>query len=386
MSKELDTIWEIPPHTEAKHEILQYYLGAWFPILAKIYLRLLYVDGFAGPGEYLKKVDGLLKKVDGSPIIALKVALEHRFRSKLTRKGMDLVFYFIEKEEARYQNLERKVGEFKPQLPSNFRIELRHASFKEIFDSILSQIEEQNKQLAPSFVFIDPFGPTGFPMSLISRLAQQPKSEVLITFNYQSLNEWFLQDPRKHKYLDELYGSDVWRRALQIADPDQKERYLMNAYQKALESLGWKGHSFRMVNKQNQTQYYLFFATSHWRGMLAMKQAMWKAAPTGDFRYSDLSNPQQPRLFDKELYGEEYSRDLASQLYQSRRGQSIPKQTLIQNDVAWHHICIERHLTRALKILEYESTPPKIIEIKRTGDKKRRKHQYPSDCTITFAS
>jgi three-Cys-motif partner protein len=379
MSKELGTIWEIPPHTKAKHEILRYYLGAWFSILASVHLRLLCVDGFAGPGEYKGGEDG-------SPIIALKVARDHTLKQKLTRKDMDLVFYFIEKEEARYQNLERKVAELKPQLPSNFRIEPRHASFKEIFDSILSQIEEQNKQLAPSFVFIDPFGSTGFPMSLISRLAQQPSSEVLVTFNYQSLNEWFLRDPRKHKYLDELYGSDVWRRALKIADTDQKERYLMNAYQKALESLGWKGRSFRMMNKQNQTQYYLFFATRSWRGMLAMKRAMWHAAPTGDFQYSDLSNPQQPHLFDRELYDEEYSKDLAEQIYQSHGGQSIPKQTLERNDLAWHTICIDRHLTRALRMLEYEAEPPRITEVERAGGKKcRRSNTYPDDCILTFA-
>jgi len=371
--------WDIQPHTKAKHEILRHYLGAWFPILASVHLRLLYVDGFAGPGEYK---DG----EDGSPIIALKVARDHALKDKLTRKGMDLVFLFIEKDQARHQNLERKIGELKPQLPSNFRIGTYCASFEEIFDSVLSDIEKQNKRLAPSFVFIDPFGPTGFPMHLISRLAQQPRSEVLITFNYQSLNEWFLQDPRKYKHLDELYGSDVWHQALQLPNADQKERYLMETYQRALESLGWKGRPFRMVNKQNQTQYYLFFATSHWQGMLAMKQAMWNASPTGDFQYFDLIDPHQQRLFDKELYDEEYSKELASQLYQSRRGQSIRKQVLIQNNVAWHPICIERHLTGALRILEYGSTPQRITKVELPNDRRRHAKTYPDDCIITFAS
>lgn len=30
-----ETIWEIEPHTQAKHEILRRYLSAWFPILGK---------------------------------------------------------------------------------------------------------------------------------------------------------------------------------------------------------------------------------------------------------------------------------------------------------------------------------------------------------------
>lgn len=234
-------------------------------------------------------------------------------------------------------------------------------------------------------MFIDPFGPTGFPLSLIRRLAQQPRSEVLITFNYQSLNQWFLQDPRKHRHLDELYGSDIWHQALQISDPGRKENHLMEAYQKVIEGLGWKGRSFRMVNKHNQIQYYLCFATSNWQGMLAMKRAMWKAAPTGDFRYSDLTNPQQPRLFDKELYDTEYSKDLANQIYQSHRGQNIPKQEILEQDIAWHPVCIDRHLTEALKVLEYEATPPKITKVERSGGKKRRRRTYPDDCIITSA-
>jgi three-Cys-motif partner protein len=293
------------------------------------------------------------------------------------------LFLFIEKDEARCQNLQQKIATL--QLPDNFRVHVECASFEEVFDEVLSEIEKQNKRLAPSFVFIDPFGPTGFPMHLISRLAQQRRSEVLITFNYQSLKEWFLQDPHKHEHLDELYGSDVWRQALWIADPAQKERYLMGVYQKALESLGWKGRSFRMVNKQNQTQYYLFFVTTHWEGMLAMKQAMWKAAPTGDFRYSDLTEPQQQRLFDKELYDENYSQQLARQLYENHRRQSISKQMLIQSDVAWHPICIERHLTQALKMLEYEEEPPKITQVELPESGIRRKGTYPDGCSITFA-
>lgn len=376
MSEKLGTIWPLEPHTKAKHEILKYYLGAWFPILASIHLRLLYVDGFAGPGEY-KGGD------DGSPIIALKVARDHELKHKLTRAGLDLVFLFVEKDEARCQNLKQKIATL--QLPNNFSVHVECASFEEVFDQVLSQIEEQNKRLAPSFVFIDPFGPTGFPMSLISRLAQQLKSEVLVTFNYQSLNEWFLQDHHKHGRLDELYGNDVWRAALEIPISAQKENCLMRAYQESLEGLGWKVRPFRMMNKHNQTQYYLFFATSHWRAMLAMKQAMWNAAPAGDFRYSDLTDSDQPRLFDRDLYDDEYSKGLADMLYQAHRGQAISKKDLRQNDLAWHPVCVERHLTKALRILEYREGAPRIVRIDLLDNRVRRKGTYPDDCVITLS-
>jgi three-Cys-motif partner protein len=113
MSGKIGVLWPIEPHTQAKHEILRYYLGAWFPILATTQRRLVYVDGFAGPGEY----EG---REDGSPIIALKVARDHVLKDKLQRSGMNLVFFFIEKDEARFQNLERVLS--KLQLPANFKI------------------------------------------------------------------------------------------------------------------------------------------------------------------------------------------------------------------------------------------------------------------------
>lgn len=375
MPDKVGVTWPIEPHTQAKHEILKYYLGAWFPILAITQRRLLYVDGFAGPGEYAGGEDG-------SPIIALKVAQQHVLKEKFHRKGVELVFFFIEKDKARFQNLERKLAEL--QLPSNFRVMTECSTFECAFGKALAEIEEQSKHLAPSFVFIDPFGPTGFPMSLVERLAKQVSSEVMVTFNYQSLNQWFVQDNSKHMNLDNLYGTDIWRQALGIRDSNQKETFLRESYQNVLTNLGWRVRPFRMINKHNQTQYYLFFATTNPLGMLIMKRAMWRAAPAGDFKYSDLSSSQQGILFEK-LYEEEYSQQLASQLYQSRRGQTVSKRTLLKNEVAWHPVCIDRHLTRALKILEYESTSPEVLLVELPNGRRRRKGSYPDDCTITFA-
>ena len=375
MSVREPTVWAMEPHTKAKHEILSYYLKGWLTILANFHRRLLYVDGFAGPGEYTGGEDG-------SPIVALKVALEPVLRNKLQRVGTELVFIFIEKDPDRYQNLRERLDDL--QLPPNFQIVTYCNSFAEVFDQVLRKIEEQDKSLAPSFVFIDPFGPTGFPMSLMSRLAQQPRSEVLISFQYQSLNRWFLQNPQKHGHLIDLFGDERFQQALDIENATEKETFLRESYRKALEEVGWKKvHLFRMVNKHNQTQYYLLFATSHWRGSLLMKQAMWHAAPEGDFEYSDVTDPY-PKLFELSR-DEEYSNELATRLYNAHAGQTVSKEDLLQNDVAWDDVCIERHLTQALRILEYERKPPQILGVKTPSGKKRRQRTYPGESLITFA-
>jgi len=362
-----EVIWELKPHTAAKHQILKSYLGAWFPILALKHPRIVYVDGFAGPGEYK---DGK----PGSPIIALNVAMNHVLANKF--KG-ELVFFFIEIDKARHDNLKEKLQGMN--LPDTFKIALECNSFDMCIGEILADISQRGKQLAPSFFFIDPFGVTGFPMSLIENIAKQPRSEALITFNYQPLNQWFLQDPLKHNNLDALFGNDKWKEALKISIPKQKEEFLRKLYQKSLENLGWKVRPFCMINEYNQTQYYLLYATSNPLGMLAMKGAMWKSAPNRDYKYSDLSNPAQPCMFES-VYEEQYIKELAESVKIAYRGKSVNKSELWEY-LAWHPICLQRHLTQALRILEYNTNPPAILKV----ENRRKSKTYPEDCAITFA-
>src|SRR4051812_15099610 len=92
------TTWKLDPHTRAKHEILRRYLEAWTPILSLGgFPTIAYVDGFAGPGVYSGGEDG-------SPIIAVKAALQHQ--AKIKGK---VLFLFIEKEKDRAEMLQQLV-------------------------------------------------------------------------------------------------------------------------------------------------------------------------------------------------------------------------------------------------------------------------------------
>jgi len=46
--------WVYSQHTQAKHEILRRYLGAWFSILGHHNPLLIILDGFAGKGTYYR--------------------------------------------------------------------------------------------------------------------------------------------------------------------------------------------------------------------------------------------------------------------------------------------------------------------------------------------
>ena len=370
------TFWNLEPHTQAKHDILTYYLKAWFPAQAKVPKRLIYIDGFAGPGEYIGGEPG-------SPILAIDVILQHKLYHQLTRPGMELVLIFIESSKPRYANLEHHLSKYT--FDPNLRVKAVNVTFEEHLEKNLNNLKRHHFVLAPSLTFIDPFGPTGFPMALIKRISQHPRSEVLINFSYQSLNQWFLNDPSKHRRLDELFGDDRWRSALQIRNPREKELFLVQSYQAALEQQGWRGLNFKMINKHNQTQYYLMFGSKHYLGILLMKRAMWSIAPDGNFQYSDFSDQHQSRLFAGAMDAE-YAKELARLIWKNRCGATIQKQELLEVETAYHPTCLDRHLTLALKILEYESNPPRIVSVTKADGSQRKARTYPKGCFIQFAA
>lgn len=93
-----DSTWKIRPHTRAKHVLLRSYLSAWFPILTSggFNRRVIYIDGFAGPGIYS---DGEL----GSPLIALDTLVNHSAFHKLSKT--EFIFILVENEQKTFRIL-----------------------------------------------------------------------------------------------------------------------------------------------------------------------------------------------------------------------------------------------------------------------------------------
>ena len=61
------TLWALENHTRGKHLVLKNYMDAWLPIMRKHNGRVLFIDAFAGPGEYTGREPG-------SPVIALRAS------------------------------------------------------------------------------------------------------------------------------------------------------------------------------------------------------------------------------------------------------------------------------------------------------------------------
>jgi three-Cys-motif partner protein len=357
-----DTIWPIEPHTAAKHQILRKYLDAWLPILGTYNKRIVYVDGFSGPGQYTGGEPG-------SPIIALEAACTHR----ANLRG-ELVFLFIEERDDRANHLEEKIA--KLALPAHFNVKVERGTFADKLGKTLDELDADRSQIPPTFALIDPFGFSGIPYALIRRLLSKNKCEVLITFMVDAINRWLAHpDENIRAHIVETFGTDE---AIKIAEgTGDRATALKNLYHRQLNKVAKFVRYFEMCARDGRVVYYLFFASNNSLGHLKMKEAMWKVDPFGDFTFSDSTNPDQALLFL-----DPSTAPLAADLAAKFRGTGQIPVKRAEEYVQDHTGYLRKHMGEALGQLEANGTL-KVAEIKTDG-KKRRAKTYPNDALVTF--
>lgn len=267
-----DILWELEPHTLGKHLVLRAYLDAWFPILSSWQNRILFIDGFAGPGEYKGGEEG-------SPLIAMRALVDHTARIKA-----EVIFFFIEIDARRAQHLESIIQEWKTKLPSNAIPHVVTGRFDETMEEVLSSLDEQHKRIAPAFVMIDPFGVSGTPMSVVRRIMGNPQCEVYFSLMYEPMNR-FRNTPEFEKHLDELFGCPDWRAISETEDSEERRKGLYDLYESQLRVAGANYVVHFDVYSGNRLIYSIFFATRNDVGCDRMKAAIWKVAPEGTFEF-----------------------------------------------------------------------------------------------------
>ncbi len=263
------TLWQRDAQTEGKHLVLRSYLDGWFPILSRWNGRLLFVDGFAGPGEYLGGEEG-------SPLVALDCIRRHKEAGRLG--GIEIVCLFIESEDARARHL-RNLLTSQPAIPDT-QVSVLQRDFDGSMNEILDHVEQQNAALAPSFVMIDPFGPKGSPMNLIGRVLENDKSECFISFMYEPIRRFHGQVSYEPS-LDELFGTPDWRNCLTIKDEPERKQFLHGLFAAQLKQHGARYVIPLELWKGNRHVYTLYFATGSPKGCDLMKRAIWKVDPSG---------------------------------------------------------------------------------------------------------
>lgn len=281
-------IWDLAPHTGAKHQILTEYLKAWFPVLARYRGRIVLLDAFAGPGSYSNGEPG-------SPLLAIRTLMEHSYLENMS--NCEILMIFNEKDPERYAALEASVAEAEATYsgwPANLHVHTVNDDFVTLGEDILEQLD--GRQLAPTFAFLDPFGYRDVPIDLIARLLSYQRCELFIYFDYNSVSR-FATSGVVDDAFTALYGTDEFKNAPPAGDPGRAS-FLLALYERQLREVCGFEHvqSFAMLNQQNRIGNYMIYCTRSIKGLNTMKTAMWKVDPTGEYRFADrLAN--QPVLF-----------------------------------------------------------------------------------------
>jgi three-Cys-motif partner protein len=347
------TIWELDPHGRAKHLILQRHLDAWLPIMTRSFRKLVYVDGFAGPGIYLGGEPG-------SPILALRAALFNTALSRNPPPGA-VGFLFIEERADRAEKLREetlKLTRAHP-LPSWVKYFVKEGEFQAVMTEWFDRLSLGGRR--PMFVFIDPFGYSGLPMALIGRIASVRHSECLITFTYKSINRWGgYGDPKKEVHLDALYDSQEWRQRW------GNEQSMVDFYRERLISQGGFKYvcAFKMKDSLGVTEYFLAFATNDPKGLNVMKRAMWKVDPSTGRVFSDADDPDQ-LLLDIQI---EPLRDLLLRRFGSLGWITYDE---VVEFVRHTHYSEEMHLKEKTLVPMEKILSPKVLEVKRPAGKRK---------------
>lgn len=316
-------LWEREPHTGAKHELLRYYMGAWYAIMNTTrHNRLVYYDAFSGPGQYKGGEDG-------SPLIALKALVEHRAFKDMDRT--EFVLLFNEQDAGCAEHLQLLVDDYvaaHQPWPKNVTVHVDNKTFVTLTTDMIDELDASGGQLAPTFAFVDPVGVKYTPLDVVERLTKSPKCELLIYFAHDAVLRWCGAGNIDDR-LTALFGSDYYKGAASLSGA-ARSQYLHDLYKQRLHDVCKFPYiqSFAMYEDRGKRVYDLFYCTREPLGLDRMKQAMWKVAPSGNFTFEDRFAGQDV------LFGNDVdTQPLQDHLCEHFAGQAVPIQSVIDHVV-----------------------------------------------------
>lgn len=198
----------IEAHSKAKLEVLRRYLRAYFDRLnvnpQREQFKLDLIDGFAGGGAFLDEGNVVLS---GSPLVMLEEAGSAQKRLNEKRKKqfhLDCKFYFVEKEKAHADHLQKVLAERGYDLDDgrgdgrgDGRIVLRNRCFENELENILRSIRQRQPRAGRAIFLLDQTGFSQVALELVSRIfSELPAAEVILTFAADALVNHLPEDPQ----------------------------------------------------------------------------------------------------------------------------------------------------------------------------------------------
>jgi three-Cys-motif partner protein len=169
---------EYTPFNQIKHDLIRCYLNGWYPKLGFWAGRVLYGDTHAGRGKY-ETGD------PGSPLVALRTLLKHNALPSLLKQS-EFNFLFLEQDPENAESLRKELASFES-LPDRINVEVSEGDAFEKLSRILSDLRRDKAQMAPAFLFVDPYGFT-IPGALLADLLQAGRVELFVNVMWRELD------------------------------------------------------------------------------------------------------------------------------------------------------------------------------------------------------
>jgi three-Cys-motif partner protein len=285
---------ESKEQSQIKTSIVRKYFSAWWKVIlgsekrSHRELKVCYIDLFAGPGRY---DDG----TKSTPLEILGMAARDQ------DLGQALVAIFNDKDPNHSKSLSSEISA----IPGIERLRFTPQVMTEEIDDEIVKIFD-SMSLAPSLVFIDPWGYKGLSLKLIKSVLKDWGCDCIFFFNYNRINMGIDNDVVTDRMAD-LFGEErlaQLSKRMQGLEPHVRELVVIEELMAALQEMGGRYVlPFRFKNERGtRTSHHLFFVSKHPRGYIIMKDIMARESSTEEqgvpsFEYN-LATEKQPLLFE----------------------------------------------------------------------------------------
>ena len=256
--------------------------------------KLQYIDLFAGPGRYENGAKStplmILEKAVNDPEISARLCAIFNDKDEKNTKSLEAAIKAI----PGYANLKNE-----PKIYTG-----------EVGEDVVKQFQQM--RLAPTFLFVDPFGYKGLSLQLVQSVLKDWGCDCVFFFNYNRISMGLGNDAVE-EHMDALFGkkrADTLRERFKMkqVQPVEREMFIVDEMRMALEEMGGKFVlPFRFRNEDgSRTTHHLFFVSKAFKGYDLMKGVMYthshKQGAVANFEY----NPADAKF--KDLF--EYTRPL----------------------------------------------------------------------------
>lgn len=354
-----DEKWEYAAHSEAKHEILRRYLGAWLSILGRgkkgwQHSRLILLDGFAGRGKYMKGEPG-------SPAVMFERAAQVA-DAGLVKK---VLIRCSEPDPVNFGHLEKVAKELEH---SQVQVVPTQETFEKVAQKFVAYAKE--KKPSPTFVMVDPYGVKGVKLETLKAMLAFDRVEVLLTFMVRDPAR-FLREENYAEPLTALFGGDAWKNC---EDSKDRAECLMRCFRDVVvPDVAKYALPFKVFEDEKKTVlYYLVHLTNNDLGMREMKKAMVKKH--GEMTFFPITLRPQDQ-FSLDVSEEAPYPSLQKHLVTKYAGQSLSFRDLLNVDYPEGHPWLEGEYKKALKAMAQASSPLVLLD---RGGRKTKTGKEPT--------